>query len=124
MAGTPTLISSLPCACTCSRSTACSTWGLSAVLDAFQTANELIEVAGLAVPRFDVRVVGRSAGAVKTSQGLGVPVQPVGGRGPRLRRRAGHRVQDAWPARGRARPTPTSATRRSATRLGRAAARR
>jgi transcriptional regulator GlxA family with amidase domain len=55
--------------------------GLSAVLDAFRTANELIEVGGLAVPRFDVRIVGVRK-AVKTSQGLGVPVQPAGTRVP------------------------------------------
>jgi len=47
--------------------------GLSAVLDAFQTANELIEVAGLAVPRFEVRLVGVRK-SVRTAQGLGVPV--------------------------------------------------
>ena len=46
--------------------------GLSAVLDAFQTANELIEMSGLAVPRFEVRIVGVRK-AVKTSQGLTVP---------------------------------------------------
>lgn len=51
--------------------------GLSAVLDAFQTANELIEVSGLAAPRFDVRIMGVRR-AVKTSQGLSVPVHPVG----------------------------------------------
>jgi transcriptional regulator GlxA family with amidase domain len=55
--------------------------GLSAVLDAFQTANELIDMAGLAVPRFEVRTVGVRR-AVKTSQGLSVPVQPVGSRTP------------------------------------------
>ena len=44
--------------------------GLSAVLDAFQTANELIELSGLAVPRFEVRIVGVRR-AVKTVQGLG-----------------------------------------------------
>ena len=47
--------------------------GLSAVLDAFQTANELIEVSGLAVPRFDVRIVGVRR-TVRTSQGFSVPV--------------------------------------------------
>ena len=51
--------------------------GLSAVLDALQTANELIDVSGLAVPRFDLRIVGVRR-AVKTSQGLGVPVRPIG----------------------------------------------
>jgi len=51
--------------------------GLSAVLDGFQTANELIEMARLAVPRFDVRIVGVRR-AVKTSQGLNVPVKAIG----------------------------------------------
>jgi len=55
--------------------------GLSAVLDAFQTANELIGVAGLAVPRFEVRTVGLRR-SVKTSQGLQVPVQKIGGQVP------------------------------------------
>jgi len=47
--------------------------GLSAVLDALQTANELAAVTGLTVPRFEVRIVGVRK-AVKTSQGLTVPV--------------------------------------------------
>jgi transcriptional regulator GlxA family with amidase domain len=47
----------------------------------FQTANELIGMAGLAVPRFEVRIVGVRR-AVKTSQGLRVPVQSVGSRTP------------------------------------------
>ncbi len=51
--------------------------GLSAVLDAFQTANELADVSGLAAPRFEVTIVGVRK-AVKTSQGLSVPVQPIG----------------------------------------------
>lgn len=55
--------------------------GLSAVLDVFQTANELIEVSGVAVPRFDVRVVGVRK-SVKTSHGLSVPVQSPGARAP------------------------------------------
>ena len=55
--------------------------GLAAVLDAFQTANELSVMSGLAVPRFDVRVVGVRR-AVKTAQGLGVPVRPIGGAAP------------------------------------------
>jgi transcriptional regulator GlxA family with amidase domain len=55
--------------------------GLSAVLDGFQTANELIEIAGLAVPRFEVGVVGVRR-AVKTAQGLSVPVQRMGARRP------------------------------------------
>jgi len=55
--------------------------GLSAVLDAFQTANELIEISGLAAPRFEVKIVGMRR-AIKTSQGLSVPVQGVGARVP------------------------------------------
>jgi transcriptional regulator GlxA family with amidase domain len=55
--------------------------GLSAVVDAFQTANELIDMAGLAVPRFEVRTVGVRR-SVKTSHGLSVPVQAVGSRTP------------------------------------------
>jgi transcriptional regulator GlxA family with amidase domain len=48
--------------------------GLSAVLDVFQTANELIAASGAAVARFDVRVVGVRK-TVKTSHGLTVPLQ-------------------------------------------------
>ena len=55
--------------------------GLSAVLDVFQTANELIELSGVAVPRFDVRIVGVRK-SVKTSQGLSVPVSAAGARAP------------------------------------------
>jgi len=55
--------------------------GLSAVLDAFQTANELIELSGMAVPRFDVRIVGVRK-KVTTSQGLSVPVHAPGTRAP------------------------------------------
>src|SRR5512143_2936468 len=55
--------------------------GLSAILDAFQTANELIEMTGLAVPRFDVRTVGVRK-TVRTSQGLNVPVQAIDARSP------------------------------------------
>jgi transcriptional regulator GlxA family with amidase domain len=47
--------------------------GLATVLDAFETANELAEMTGLASPRFDVTMVGMRK-AVKTSQGLSVPV--------------------------------------------------
>jgi transcriptional regulator GlxA family with amidase domain len=51
--------------------------GLATLLDAFQTANELGEMAGLASPpRFEVTIVGLRR-AVKTSQGLTVPVVPV-----------------------------------------------
>ena len=53
--------------------------GLSAVLDVFQTANELIEMSDLAVTRFEPRIVGLRK-VVKTSQGLSVPVQPAGTR--------------------------------------------
>lgn len=55
--------------------------GLSAVLDALQTANELIDAARLPVPRFDVRTVGVRR-YVRSSQGLSVPVAPIGGRRP------------------------------------------
>jgi transcriptional regulator GlxA family with amidase domain len=55
--------------------------GLSAVVDVFQTANELIEMSGLAVPRFELRMVGVRK-AVRTSHGLRVPVHPVGTRAP------------------------------------------
>lgn len=47
--------------------------GLATVLDAFATANELAAMSGMAAPRFDVSVVGVRR-AVKTSQGLIVPV--------------------------------------------------
>jgi transcriptional regulator GlxA family with amidase domain len=55
--------------------------GLSAVLDVFQTANELIAMSGLAVPRFEVRIVGMRR-AIKTSQGLSVPVHTAATRAP------------------------------------------
>jgi transcriptional regulator GlxA family with amidase domain len=55
--------------------------GLSAVLDAFQTANELIEAGDLAVPRFELRMIGVRKG-VRTSQGLSVPVQAAGSQAP------------------------------------------
>ena len=47
--------------------------GLSAVLDAFQTANELNAMAELAVTPFEVRVIGVRR-VVRTSHGLRVPV--------------------------------------------------
>jgi hypothetical protein len=50
--------------------------GLTAILDAFQTANELIEMTELSVRRFDVRMAGLRK-AVKTAQGLRVPVHGV-----------------------------------------------
>jgi len=55
--------------------------GLSAVLDALQTANELIGMAGLLVPRFEVKMTGVRR-TVKTSQGLAVPVNATGWRAP------------------------------------------
>jgi len=55
--------------------------GLSAVLDAFQTANELIGISGFEVPRFEVKIAGVRK-AVKTSQGLTVPVDGTGWRTP------------------------------------------
>jgi len=50
--------------------------GLATVLDAFQTANELAAVSNLSF-RFDVKIVSVRK-SVKSSQGLTVPVQPVG----------------------------------------------
>ena len=50
--------------------------GLATVLDAFETANELAEMTGLAGPRFEVAIVAVRK-AVKTSQGLTVPVAAV-----------------------------------------------
>jgi transcriptional regulator GlxA family with amidase domain len=55
--------------------------GLSAVLDAFHTANELIDVSGLAVRRFDVRVVGVRR-SLTTAQGFRVSAQDARGRAP------------------------------------------
>jgi len=55
--------------------------GISAVLDAFQTANELIEASGMNVPRFEVRLVGVRK-AVKTAQGFRVPIRDAGSRTP------------------------------------------
>ena len=55
--------------------------GLSAVLDAFRTANELIEASTMAVEPFDVRTVAVRR-RVRTSQGLLVPIHPVDRRAP------------------------------------------
>src|SRR5262245_41355987 len=55
--------------------------GLSAVLDAFQTANELIEISGITAPRFEVKIAGVRK-VVKTSQGLTAPVNATGWRAP------------------------------------------
>ena len=50
--------------------------GLATLLDAFQTANELANMASVTSLRFDVTIVGVRR-AVKTSQGLTVPVAPA-----------------------------------------------
>jgi transcriptional regulator GlxA family with amidase domain len=55
--------------------------GLSAILDAFQTANELIEMTGLAVPRFEVKIVGMRK-TVRTAHGLKVPIELAGRQRP------------------------------------------
>jgi transcriptional regulator GlxA family with amidase domain len=55
--------------------------GLSAVLDAFRTANELAEVSGFSGERFDVRIVGVRK-SIKTSQGLSIPVRAAGTKVP------------------------------------------
>jgi transcriptional regulator GlxA family with amidase domain len=55
--------------------------GLSTVLDAFQTANELADASGISSSRFDVTVVGVRK-TVRTAQGLTVPVRPVARRAP------------------------------------------
>ena len=55
--------------------------GLSAVLDAFQTANELAEMSGVSGERFDVRLVGVTR-SVRSAQGLTVPVRKAGPAAP------------------------------------------
>ena len=55
--------------------------GLSAVLDAFQTANELIDASKIAVERFEVKTVAVRR-RVRTSQGLLVPIHPSDRRTP------------------------------------------
>ena len=55
--------------------------GLSAVLDAFQTANELIQLHGISVACFDVRLVGVRK-RVRTSQGLTGAVRTADGKVP------------------------------------------
>jgi transcriptional regulator GlxA family with amidase domain len=54
--------------------------GLSTVLDAFGTANELAALMSLAVPRFEVSLVGLRRG-VATAQGLRVPATALAGAG-------------------------------------------
>jgi transcriptional regulator GlxA family with amidase domain len=53
--------------------------GLSALLDVFQTANELMVMKPMAVEPFEVSVVGLRR-SVKTAHGLTVPVRPAGTR--------------------------------------------
>lgn len=55
--------------------------GLSAVLDAFQTANELGEMSGVSGERFEVRLVGVTR-SVRSAQGLTVPVRKAGPAAP------------------------------------------
>src|SRR5215467_7055054 len=55
--------------------------GLSAVLDAFQTANELIDASKIAVERFEVKTVAVRR-RVRTSQGFLVPIHPFDRRTP------------------------------------------
>jgi transcriptional regulator GlxA family with amidase domain len=55
--------------------------GLSAILDAFQTANEMIEMTGLAISPFEVKIVGMRK-TVRTAHGLKVPIQPIGRQTP------------------------------------------
>ena len=57
--------------------------GLAAVLDVLHTANELIEMAGLSVARFEPRVVAVRK-TVRTSRGLTVPVRLASARAPDL----------------------------------------
>ena len=51
--------------------------GLSAILDGFQTANELIGMTGLAIPEFKIKIVGVRK-TVRTAHGLKVPIQSIG----------------------------------------------
>jgi transcriptional regulator GlxA family with amidase domain len=55
--------------------------GLSAILDAFQTANELIEMTGLSIPQFEVKIIGMRK-TVRTAHGLKIPIQLVQGQTP------------------------------------------
>lgn len=55
--------------------------GLATVLDAFQTANELASMSGVSTTRFEVKIVGVRR-AVKTLQGLTVPVRSIGNDAP------------------------------------------
>lgn len=55
--------------------------GLAAVLDALQTANELIQLSGMTVPAFEVRLVG-VRNAIRTSRGLRTVVHASGAKLP------------------------------------------
>ena len=55
--------------------------GLSAILDVFETANELIRASDLAIPPFEMKRVGVRR-SVTTSHGLRVPVDARGHRSP------------------------------------------
>ena len=55
--------------------------GLSVILDALQTANELIAMSDMSVPLFEVKIVG-VRDEVRTSQGLTVPLATKGWRSP------------------------------------------
>jgi transcriptional regulator GlxA family with amidase domain len=55
--------------------------GLAAVMDAFQTANELIQLSGITAPHFDVRLVGVRK-VIRTSQGLQAAVDTIGAKSP------------------------------------------
>ena len=55
--------------------------GLSTIIDAFGTANELAEATGIASLRFELSIVVVRK-SVKTARGLAVPVGPVGRRNP------------------------------------------
>lgn len=50
--------------------------GLSTVIDAFTTANELARMTGIDAPEFDCRIVGVTE-SVHSAQGLSVPVKPI-----------------------------------------------
>jgi transcriptional regulator GlxA family with amidase domain len=55
--------------------------GLSAILDVFETANELIDASGLTIPPFETKLVGVRR-SVTTSHGLRVPISAKGHRMP------------------------------------------
>lgn len=56
--------------------------GLSAIIDAFRTANELIALFDLDVIPFDVRIIGVRRRSVRTSQGLRLPLHATPHRRP------------------------------------------